>query len=885
MAANSIPRPEHPRPDFRRDAWLNLNGAWEFRYDPDDLGEVQQWHRQDCTGYDQRIVVPFPWQSELSGQHNPDYRGVAWYRRSFTVPKAWREQRVFLCFGAVDYQATVWVNDHLMGKHEGGYTPFAFDITETLKQGDNSVVVRVADPADLREIPHGKQRSIPSDPWENCQFTPSSGIWQTVWLELRPPSHITTVCITPDVDSSCARFELSVHGAAVAQGDAAILVSIQTPSGETLRAHASIALEAGQTTMAVVTVSIPDPQLWDVDTPNLYHVTLSLQLSGQPEDIVNAYFGMRKVAVHEGKVWLNHHPVYLMSALDQGFWPQGIHTAPSDDALRSDIAYAKRLGLNGLRKHIKIEDPRFAYWADVLGLLLWCDAPSPTSFTDLACRRLERDLQAMIERDYNHPSIIIWCPYNESWGFEFRLAANPIMQEWMAALYDHVKTLDPTRLVVDNSGWSHVKSDIADFHYYTDYEAEWRSVANVFAHEPDEATVLGHPLFAQGYSWQREPLMMSEYGAGWKDDRSWHLRWQTNELRRHPEIVGYTYTELYDIEHERAGYALYDRTPKDFGYDPATLNSDDFVVLDHRGPVTLWPGEPLRVDTYASLYGRPIQEGTLYWQVTSVVPSGEETAVLVDGRQTVQVQPHAVTRLPEISTFVPEIQGPIQLSAWLTDVAGSELARNYLDFEVFRGRLPRVERSPGLEHTTFTLRFSPGDCVSSDWNIGRSAQASFRTLEHEIFWGQSCGFVEYAVPLPPEVTGAFAHLWIQMEIGSRPQEITQSVGGRSQPSDLTISLSGIEVGTKTLSDLYVNAKGVLSRLNRIGPGEHGDWIEVAVPKEQLAAVEANVREHGAFVVRLMVNEDAINCGGLTLFGARSGRYGLDPTLVVNATSS
>jgi hypothetical protein len=881
---DSVPRPEHPRPDFRRDNWFNLNGVWAFRYDPDDVGEAQQWQRHGNAQYDQNIIVPFPWQSELSGQHNPDYRGVAWYRRTFVIPPVWREQRVFLCFGAVDYWASVWVNGHLVGQHEGGYTPFVCDITDVSNEGENTVVVRVHDPADLREIPHGKQKSIPADAWQSCEFTPTSGIWQTVWLELRSPCHFTSVRITPDVDAQCAHFTLSVHGG-ITQRDVSIWVSVQPPTGDALSAHASISLTAGETATVAFAVSIPDLQLWDLDTPNLYHVTLALQPSGQPQDVVCTYFGMRKVTARDGKLWLNDRPVYLISALDQGFWPDGIHTAPSDEALRADIEFAKRAGLNALRKHIKIEDPRFIYWADVLGLLLWCDVPSPTDFTDLACRRLAREMEAMIERDYNHPSIIIWCPYNESWGFEFRLAVNTAMQEWLAALYERAKKLDPTRLTVDNSGWSHVRTDIADFHYYTDYEAEWRSVVTLLAHEPDEATVLGHPLFAQGHFWQGEPLIMSEYGAGWKDDRSWHLHWQTNELRRHGEIAGYTYTELYDIEHERAGYALYDRTPKDFGYDLAMINSEDFVVLDYRGPHTLWPGEALRVSVYASLYGLPLHEGILHWQVHDVVSASEDSMPLAHGSCVVQLAPYAVTRLPEIEVSVPAQHGPLQLWAWLEDSAGNVRARNYLNFEVFRSPLAREEQHTESAGTTFVLRFRPGDYIRSDWDVETYAASSSDSLGCEIFWARTSGFVEYCVPLPPGALGRLSGLALLFEAGSHPPEIAQSVVGHRQPSDLTVSINGIEISTTTLPNLHVNSLGVLTRLNNLGPGEHGDPVDIYVPEKQLAAVKAAMRNQCALFIRLEVKADAAQAGGLTLFGARSGRYGREPTIILTVAAS
>ncbi|NJM06894.1 glycoside hydrolase family 2 [Candidatus Gracilibacteria bacterium] len=598
----SIPRPEHPRPSFERPEWQNLNGAWGFRRDPDHTGMAERWFRAQAADFEQTISVPFPWQSERSGIADTAYRGVVWYRRNFVVPSNWQGQRIFLNFGAVDYSARVWVNDQLLGEHEGGYTPFAFDVTDALRGGENTLVVRVDDPVPQDEIPHGKQRNVPPDPWDDVAFTPSSGIWQTVWIEARPATYLLSAEITPDIDRQQATLALRVM--AGVDGVAALDLMLESPVGALITAQAVLDLKMGAVTSSTLTLPIPQPQLWDIDTPQLYTATLRLRGPDEALDMVRTSFGMRKIEVRDGKVWLNNRPIYLMSALDQGYWPDGLSTAPSDDAIRADIAYAKSLGLNGLRKHLKIEDPRYAYWADRLGILLWYDTPNPTRFTSLARERLLRDLDGMIARDYNHPSIIVWSPYNESWGLEFRLGTNDEMQAWVAYLYDHIKQRDPTRLVVDNSGWSHVKTDIADSHYYTNDPVEWRGAVTLLATAPDDLVVLGHRFFANSYRYGGEPLMMTEYGGGWREDRSWDLRWQTSELRRHPQIVGYTYTELYDIEHEYAGYAHYDRTPKDFGYDIATVNSADFVGLDYRETATLRPGAEITVIPFISAYAK-----------------------------------------------------------------------------------------------------------------------------------------------------------------------------------------------------------------------------------------------------------------------------------------
>jgi hypothetical protein len=733
-----VPRPEHPRPELRREAWLTLNGVWSFRFDRQDAGERCAWYAAAAEPFAGRIAVPFPWQSALSGlgagaggEAGPDGAApIAWYRRTFSVPAGWEGRRVYLHFGAVDYFARVWVNGQLAGEHEGGYDPFAFDVTALLDPGENTLVVRVLDPDDGAEIPHGKQSTEPPTPWDDCDFSAISGIWQPVWLEARPASHITAVRIEPDVPGRRALVRVSLRGsvrgaaegdtAGVGGGEATVLVEARAPDGTLSRAAAPCRLASGAETAVDLVLVVPEPRLWDVDEPNLYAVAVRLEPAAPPgshpsaspgagaPDLVHTTFGMRQVEAREGKLWLNGRPIYLMSALDQGYWPGGLYTAPSDDALRADVAYAKRLGLNGLRKHLKVEDPRFAYWADRLGLLLWCDAPSPVRFTEPARRRLERDMRAMIARDFNHPSIIVWCPYNESWGLELKLGTDAAAQAWIAGLYERLKALDPTRLVVPNSGWSHVKTDVADFHVYTSDRERWRTVCTTFAERPDESTVLRYRLFADGYRHAGEPLMMSEFGTGSGRARGAILHWQTNELRRHERIVGYTYCELYDVEHELAGYALSNRAHKPFDYDVARVNSPDYVVLDRRPTDPLVPGAEVEVDVYVSTYGRPaLHEAVVTWELRTVAPPLGVPPERALGRLRGPVRPYGVTRLGQIRFPFPQellehhmapaegrdgstprrvapwgAGAPVQLWAWLEDGAGRLRARNYLDLDV-----------------------------------------------------------------------------------------------------------------------------------------------------------------------------------------------------------
>jgi len=866
---NDLPRPEYPRPIFQRDAWLNLNGTWDFVFDPDDQGLVAEWFAPQSSTIQDAIVVPFPWQSELSGIHNRRHTGVAWYRRTFAIPDSWTNQRTVLHFGAVDYFAEVWINGQFVGAHEGGYTPFEFDITDYLQPGDNVVTVRVNDPANLWEIPHGKQRNNLPDPWDDVDFTTVSGIWQTVWLEARPAAYIQRAHITPDVPNERALFEIEI--ASPSPGDLELHVDVQAPDGRTFSHVQPLTFATGGSQTVTFPIDLPEPLLWDIDTPHLYQVDLTLGPSNGEADVVHTYFGMRSIEVNGRDVLLNGRPIYLMSALVQGYWPEGLYTAPSDEALRSDIEYAKRIGLNGLRMHIKIEDPRWAYWADHLGLLLWNDGPSPVSFTELARERLMRDMGAMIERDYNHPSIVIWCPYNESWGLEFR--SDRAIQEHLIDVYDQIKASDPTRLVVDNSGWRHVKTDIADSHVYTGDSTEWRGVMTLLENDPMTLQVLGHPFFAFGRKYSGQPLMMSEYGTGWVDDRSWDFKWQTNEIRRHGGVVGYTYTELYDIEHEMAGYARYDRTPKDFGYDLAMINDLDFAGFDYRGDVTLKPGDTLEVPIFVSAYGLPaLSSGTVRWRLETIEPT---PAVLVEGSyDDIVLEPFSVTNLESITLTVPGVQGPVKLWLEVLDDDGGLRAQNYLDFEIFESALPRAEIKSVEGHPQHILRITLDDYTAETFPVGPHGRRLDGMLQ--ILEGGRTGYVEYRLPSPEDET--WESLTLAVEVGSMPDWPVQAAEDLGYPSEITMSVNGVELATWQIPNRPINALGALTRLNGLGVGEHGYWMEATASTSQLATIRERAQAEQTLIVRFEVKEDAKNQGGLTLFGARAGRYGRDPEI-------
>jgi beta-galactosidase/beta-glucuronidase len=582
----TIPRPEYPRPHFDRShAWLNLNGEWEFAPDPGDAGLSERWYANAESAWPATITVPFPWEHPASGVER-HWLPIGWYRRWLQRPSGWSDQRAILHFGAVHHRADVWVNGRHLMRHDGGCLPFEVDVTDRLDDdGGATLVVRVEAPLDKRHIPHGKQRSMPADDYDGCAFTPSSGIWQTVWLEPRPATYISALRLRPTGDLTGIEAEVELagpdaHGCPV-----------------TVKVDGARRTVTGPVAKAVL--PIDNPRLWGPADPYLYTVTAT---AGGDE--VRGYTGLRRVEWQDRLLRLNGSPIFLRGVLDQGFWPHGGHTAPDDGALRRDLELAREAGFNLVRKHLKLEDPRWLYWADRLGMLVWAEPPSTGRFTPGVVQGFEDVLAGMVQRDANHPSIVIWGAYNEEWGLDWDVPGDPAKQEAVRRAYHIVRDLDPTRPVMDNSGWAHVETDLVDWHYYDDSVASWaRVVAGLANGDTDGFPVRLGPDFtvtkriaAPGFDSTGRIWLNGEYGGGATGvERGWHQRWQTQELRRHDRVAGYIYTELYDIEHETVGVYTYDRRPKDLGgVVPAHTHADTTFVLDL---VPVAPGRDLAPST------------------------------------------------------------------------------------------------------------------------------------------------------------------------------------------------------------------------------------------------------------------------------------------------
>jgi len=569
FAAASVPRPEHPQPQFFREAWLNLNGPWQFDFDDKNVGLAENW-ASTRRPFPRQIIVPFCPESPLSGIGDTAFHPWVWYRRSFQIPAEWKGRRVLLHFGAVDYRAQVWINANLAGSHEGGHVPFVFEITPLLAAGENTVTVRAEDPPADRYIPRGKQYWEPKS--RGIFYTRTTGIWQTVWLEAVGSTYISSIRMTPDLGRSAVQFDFRLEDPSP-QTEISIEVTFQ---GE----RRALGIAAAGLPRASAVVIVSDPQPWSPAAPHLYDVTIQVGREGRVLDRVQSYFGLRRVAVERGMVFLNNRPTYLKMVLDQGYWPQSLLTPPSDEAIQLDIGLTKQMGFNGARKHQKLEDPRYLYWADKMGLLVSSEMANAYLFDERYAAAFTREWIEAVERDYNHPSIILWAPINESWGVpDLR---NPRQQMHLKSLYTLTRSLDATRPVIDNDGWEHTDStDLFALHDYARsgdilYE-KYKSLG------PGRIPNVSRAALAPGFEYNGTPFLLSEYGGiayippgarvpgdAWgysgvektAETALDRYRGLTSAIFRIPAFAGYCYTQLTDVEQEVNGLLTYDRKPK-----------------------------------------------------------------------------------------------------------------------------------------------------------------------------------------------------------------------------------------------------------------------------------------------------------------------------------
>lgn len=556
-------RQEHPEPQFLRKNWLNLNGEWDFEFDFGKSGVERKLFENEA--FSQKINVPFCPESKLSGIEYKDFIPGVWYLRKFEIPSEWKDGRVFIHFGAVDYFTRVFVNKQEVGTHKGGYTSFKFDITDYLKDGENTITVYAED--DIRSFnqPSGKQSMRYHS--AGCFYTRTTGIWQTVWLEHTPENYIESFKFYPDVDNCKLSFEVKTAGC----GNLTVKTSFEgRPTGEcTLLADADVV--HGEITLS-------EKQLWEVGAGRLYDVTLTFG-----DDTVTSYFGLRDIKISGQKILINGKSVFQRLVLDQGFYPDGIYTAPTEEDLIKDIQLSLDAGFNGARLHEKVFEPRFLYHADRMGYLTWGEYPNwgidSTDKENLAVYTSE--WKESVERDFNHPSIIGWCPFNETIEAQWN--------ELLSTIYYLTKSWDSTRPCIDTSGYYHVVSDIYDVH---NYEQNPSVFSEQYKDLKDGKYTELKPLHTQNYldkKYYGKPFWVSEYGGiawdmkrevvkvnNWFGTEAWgygqapqseeefvaRYKGLTDVLLDNPCMFGFCYTQLYDVEQEINGLYTYERVPK-----------------------------------------------------------------------------------------------------------------------------------------------------------------------------------------------------------------------------------------------------------------------------------------------------------------------------------
>lgn len=572
------PEMSYPRPQLQRDRWMCLNGSWKFMFD--NQGKCTQ--PGDIAEWTHTIEVPFSPESTRSGIGDTTFHPNCWYEREFALPN--HDGRVILHFGAVDYRARVWVNGQFMIDHEGGHTPFKIDITPVLNpDGMQRITVWAHDdPADLAK-PRGKQdwQLEPHSIW----YPRTSGIWQTVWAECVPKTYIDRLRWTPHFE----RWEIGFEAFVAGEHQDGMQLKVRLSVGTQLLVNDTYEVLSGEIhrRIALSDPGIDDYRnelLWSPEKPTLINAEIELWHQGQLVDQVKSYTAMRTVAIQRDRFMLNGQPYYLRLVLDQGYWIDSLMTAPSDEALRQDVELAKRMGFNGVRKHQKIEDPRFLYWADVLGLMVWEEMPSAYRFNPKAVERTMKEWTEVIERDSSHPCIVVWVPFNESWGVP-DLTATAAHRNYVQALYHLTKTLDSTRPVIGNDGWESAATDILAIH---DYDNKPQQVAKRYGSEVklsdlfDRQRPGGRVLTLDGYPHQGQPIMLTEFGGiayvrpeQHNADKIWgyvrskdicelEVRYTSllHVVNRVEMFSGFCYTQFTDTFQEANGLLYADRTPK-----------------------------------------------------------------------------------------------------------------------------------------------------------------------------------------------------------------------------------------------------------------------------------------------------------------------------------
>lgn len=886
-SAQSIPLPEHPRPDFERPQWANLNGSWQFAFDSENEGLKESWFAGSTT-FDRTIMVPFPWGSKLSGV--ADEADIGWYRREIKIDPSWKGKRIFLIIGASDWETSIWLDGHLLGTHQGGYLPVEVELTQYVNFGQAQNLVVRADDVRRDFTLYGKQG-----------YGNARGIWQTVYLEARGEQYLKAVHFTPDIDNDqvvATAFLPKPHSEAqtvylrIKGSGAPITAEIQIPAGGT---------------RASVKVPMQQPHLWTLDDPFLYETEAKMG-----KDEVRSYFGMRKISVVDlpgtdfPYIALNNKPIYLQLALDQSYHPDGFYTFPSDDFMREEIERSKSIGLNGIRTHIKIDIPRKLYWADKLGLLVMSDLPNSWGNPEQAMQQeSEATLRGMVERDFNHPSIFSWIVFNETWGLTRNGEYGKDTQQWVASMYHLTKSLDSTRLVEDNSiccGRGHTVTDINSWHSYLPGYG-WED----YLKELTEKTFPGSGHhFEDGFVQGRQPNINSECGNVWGYDGStgdvdwsWDYHKMLNTFRKYPKVAGWLYTEHHDVINEWNGYWRFDRSPKTTGMEELVpgmslrdLHAGVYLSTGMEISREVRGGEHVQIPLYLS-----DMSGADYGSELNVVYTLDFTndlgqqSQLISNTLKVPYEPWTQQSLAPLDIQAPNQEGVGLLSFEVRQANGSVISRNFMFL---------IVHSDATSDKAGRITVNPREYTDAQWS-----ERTWEVLNGKKVNGAGSGFFDYRFVLPSEVTEKNASsLYFLAELSAKElfvkdQEtyeadqdfmkgslVAPSSNPNSYPmtdetlfpSEIKILVNGEVLGSETLPDDPADHRGVLSwhyqpRDGKLREaGSYGYLVKVTLPED---VVLKALRGNRSITVRLTTE----NGGGIAVYGRQFGRFALDPGLI------
>lgn len=558
---------DYPRPQFVRKEWKSLNGEWNFIFDDNDEGEAKKYFKD--FPMNKKIIVPFTYETKLSGIEDENVHYIVWYNRKINITKEQlQNKKVIINFEGSDYKTKVWINGNYVGENIGGYSRFSFDIEKYVIDGENDITIKVEDSLS-KDQPRGKQR-YKKESWK-CWYIQTTGIWKTVWLEWVPKKCLKNVKITPQTDKVQLEIETNLSEQDIEKQKYYTETEISF-NGQILNKTTEIMNNNYQKIEINIVQEGTEHiiQKWSTNNPNLYDINYKLYCEDKVIDAVDSYFGIREIAIKEDKIYLNGEQLYLKLILDQGYWQESGLTPPSEESLIKDIESVLAFGYNGIRKHQKIEDERFLYWCDVKGILVWSEMANCYNFDDNSLQNFTNEWIKVVKQNYNHPSIITWVPLNESWGIP-EVSTCEKEQNLATALYYLTKAMDNTRPVISNDGWEHTISDIITIHdykqddelLYQEYTDKDRKVLNNLKEHNGK-----HKLFANGYKYEGQPVIMSEYGGiainsseGWgygkqvKDEKELVERFTklTKAIKNIPYISGYCYTQLTDVQQEING--------------------------------------------------------------------------------------------------------------------------------------------------------------------------------------------------------------------------------------------------------------------------------------------------------------------------------------------